>query len=310
MKKPPDLIASSHTIPDADALLTVLNSLDALVYVADMDTHELIFVNDYALKKWGDPGERKCWQYLQSNQDRPCQFCTNDQLITTTGDAAEPYVWEFRNTKTGRWFQCRDQAVRWTDGRLVRIEVATDITDRKHIEEQLQQARHKAESLADTDALTGLNNRRAFFRLGNQALKEAVRFQRPLAMIMFDLDWFKHINDQWGHAIGDQMLQTVADVTSDTIREADILARLGGEEFAVLLPQTDLQQAITLAERMRNAISRQLLHHDEQIISCSASFGVTSCSHCDGNSLSSLLNQADQRLYQAKSQGRNQVAHD
>lgn len=304
MTDPTQIITTTAT---DSAVITVLNNLDALIYVADMETHELLFINEYGLNKFGDPHQKRCWEYLQKEQDGPCTFCTNHKLLNAKGEATGVYVWEFQNTQNGHWYQCRDEAIRWVDGRLVRIEIATDITERKRIEQELEEARREAEYLAGTDVLTGLNNRRAFFKLGEQVLKEAARFERPTSLIMFDLDFFKQINDTWGHSTGDRVLKRVAEITESTIRSADILARIGGEEFAVLLPQTDLDQANTLAERIRQAFMNEAFIINGRHLSFTASFGIASCNQCEELRLDGLLAIADNGLYEAKHAGRNQT---
>lgn len=121
-----------------ERMKTVMDSLDALIYVADMSTYELLFVNKYGRDVWGDIEGKTCWQELQSGQDGPCSFCTNDKLLKEDGSPNGICAWEFQNTKNGHWFDCRDQAIRWNDGRIVRLEIATDITDRKAAEEQIR----------------------------------------------------------------------------------------------------------------------------------------------------------------------------
>lgn len=116
----------------------ILNSLDAAVYVADMQTHELLFVNEYIKRQLGDVTGQKCWQVLQGLQE-PCAFCNNHRLLTEDGRSAGVVQWEFQNLWTQQWFDCRDNAIQWTDGRFVRMEVATDISERKRIELELQQ---------------------------------------------------------------------------------------------------------------------------------------------------------------------------
>jgi len=110
---------------------TLLDSMDAVVYVADMETYELIFVNSYGRQICGDAIGRKCYLALQQGQNQPCEFCTNHLLVDEEGGATGVHIWEFQNTLTGQWFECRDQAIRWTDGRLVRMEIATDISNKK-----------------------------------------------------------------------------------------------------------------------------------------------------------------------------------
>ena len=292
---------------------TILDSLDALVYVADMDTHELLFLNEYGRSKWGAPAGRRCWEVLQKNQQGPCQFCTNHHLRDSQGNSTGVHVWEFQNTVNGHWYQCRDQAIRWVDGRLVRLEIATDITDRKQTELALEEARKKAQQLADTDVLTHMNNRRAFFKAGEKLLLQAHRSGQPVSLIMFDLDFFKQINDNHGHAAGDAVLMHIAHLCLSTIRESDIAARLGGEEFAILLPQTDYQQALKLATRLHQTLASNPTRFNEQLLPCTASLGVICSDHWTQKGqampvLDELLNIADQRLFSVKHNGRNGVA--
>ncbi|OYT17180.1 MAG: hypothetical protein B7C24_03970 [Bacteroidetes bacterium 4572_77] len=118
-------------------LKATMDSVDAIIYVADMQTHELLFLNKLGEQYLGDKIGDKCYSVLQNGKTEACEFCTNHLLLNKNGEAKEPHVWEFQNTITKRWYQCRDQAIEWTDGRLVRIEIATDITDRKKIEQAL-----------------------------------------------------------------------------------------------------------------------------------------------------------------------------
>lgn len=127
----------------------VMNSLDAVVYVADMETYEVLFINQYTRDLFGDVVGKVCWQSIQTGQTGPCAFCTNDKLLDADGNPTGTYVWEFQNTRNHRWYQCRDNAIPWPDGRIVRIEIAVDITERKQAE--------KATELRGR-YLAGLNN--------------------------------------------------------------------------------------------------------------------------------------------------------
>lgn len=131
-------------------LVTLLDSLDAVVYAADMQTHEMLFMNSAARAIAGGNVGDKCWQVMQSDQTGPCEFCSNDKLLDADGQpAAEPYVWEIQNSVNGIWYQCRDQAIRWKDGRLVRLEVATNINDRIKVEEALRASEEGQRTLSD-----------------------------------------------------------------------------------------------------------------------------------------------------------------
>jgi len=287
------------------SISTILDSIDALVYVADMDTYELIFTNEYGRKIWGNMQGKTCYEALQAGQDGPCTFCTNDRLLDKNGKPTGVYVWEFQNTVNKRWYQCRDQAIPWVDGRIVRMEVATDITERKQAEDELKKAKKIAEEMAFKDELTKLNNRRAFFELGHRAFKQAVRYGHPLSIIMMDLDHFKKVNDTYGHSAGDKVLQELSSLVSNMMREIDIIARMGGEEFAFLLPETGNTEATNLTERVRKEIENTNIQFDDEIIKITASFGICSCS-TKNESLESMLNKADDALYVAKRNGRNQ----
>jgi PAS domain S-box-containing protein len=117
-------------------LSEILDNIDVLVYVADLKSYEILYINKYTRSLFGDIEGKICWQSLQQGQDRPCSFCTNDKIVTADGNPTGTYHWEFQNTETGKWFDIRDKAIEWNDGRLVRLEVATDITKRKKTEEE------------------------------------------------------------------------------------------------------------------------------------------------------------------------------
>ncbi|MEN8163676.1 MAG: transporter substrate-binding domain-containing protein, partial [Acidobacteriota bacterium] len=139
-KQAEERLRTSHEV-----LRTVLDSVDAFVYVADMETYELLFLNHYGKEQWGDLTGRACWQVLQEQQDGPCSFCTNNRLLDEDGRPTGSYRWEFQNTVNGRWCDISDRAIEWVDGRIVRLEIATDITERKKAETELVNARLEAE---------------------------------------------------------------------------------------------------------------------------------------------------------------------
>ncbi len=116
---------------------SLVDSLDALVYVADMESYELLYLNRYGREIWGDIVGKICWQSLQTNQQGPCPFCTNHLLLDEGGKPCGTHVWQFQNTVTYEWYECRDQAIQWTGGRLVRMEIAINITYRKEAEDAL-----------------------------------------------------------------------------------------------------------------------------------------------------------------------------
>ena len=116
----------------------VLNSVDSLIYAIDMRTYEVLFINKFGRDNWGEIDGKICWQTLQKGQSGPCEFCTNKRLIGPDGKPSETVVWEIQNTSNNHWYECRDKAIYWPDGRLVRIEFATDVTERKQAEEKMK----------------------------------------------------------------------------------------------------------------------------------------------------------------------------
>ncbi len=162
------------------------------------------------------------------------------------------------------------------------------------------------EHQAFRDFLTGLANRRYFTRLAKDELVRAFRYNRPVSLFMLDLDHFKHVNDAYGHRVGDLMLQTFSKVLLKTLRTTDVIGRVGGEEFAVLLPETELAEAVDTAYRLKSAIAEQSLSiEDQTILHVTTSIGVVEWR--PGVDLDDLLEMADSALYQAKQSGRNKV---
>ncbi len=167
----------------------------------------------------------------------------------------------------------------------------------------LEKANATINTLLRADALTGIANRRHFFEYFQKMHAHAVRHKTPLSLVMADLDFYKAINDQYGHQVGDQVLVDFAQLLQNSCREEDLPARYGGEEFAILLVSTNANEAFTQAERVRSEIEKH--EFGELKLKITASFGVASLQ--EGEAMESLLKRSDQALYEAKSAGRNQV---
>ncbi|MDU2065357.1 MAG: diguanylate cyclase [Sporomusaceae bacterium] len=203
----------------------------------------------------------------------------------------------------------RTQLVRWVMiaarplsvlGQSCLLTMQIDLTERKRLEEDLRR-------LATSDGLTGLNNRRYFLEIAERVFQQASRYQEQLAVLVLDIDHFKGINDTYGHQSGDIVLQELAQCLSQILREVDVIGRIGGEEFAVLLPQTDNKGALSLAERMRQAVEAYCFHlPDGQIIKVTISIGFT-LFYINDKDFDQVLRRADEGLYLAKKSGRNQV---
>ncbi|MDO9303517.1 MAG: diguanylate cyclase [Anaerolineales bacterium] len=202
------------------------------------------------------------------------------------------------------------------------IAIKLDITERRQAEDDLRLAKENLEvanrelqlafeheqQLAHTDDLTGVNNRRHLFELAEHEFDVSRRYQRPLSVIMFDLDHFKQINDTFGHATGDQMLKRVTQVARAQLRDADLIGRYGGEEFLIVLPVTSAQQAWLLAERIRAGVAALRVETDQSPAAITLSLGIAETIHApQDESIENVIRRADEAMYAAKQAGRNRA---
>lgn len=130
-----------------NSLQYVVDSIDAVVYVADMQTYEVLLINKYVRDKFGDIKGKICWQTIQKGQTGPCSFCSNSKLIGNDGKLLDTYIWDIQNTFNNRWYECHDKVIKWIDGRIVRIEIAADITERKKSEEALRESEERLKAI-------------------------------------------------------------------------------------------------------------------------------------------------------------------
>jgi diguanylate cyclase (GGDEF)-like protein len=196
----------------------------------------------------------------------------------------------------------------WMRDRLVRQR-------QRHLEQlvyqrtwELQQANRQLSALAGEDALTGLYNRRRLLQRMNELISQAQRQPHPASLLLLDLDHFKHINDSHGHLAGDAVLRQVAELLQASLRAHDMAARYGGEELLLLLPDTDQDIALEVAERLRLAIAQMTVISDDLRLSVTASFGVAQLQ--PQQSAEQWIERADMALYRAKREGRNRVCVD
>jgi len=177
----------------------------------------------------------------------------------------------------------------------------------KNSNDALAAKQGELEMLAQHDGLTGLYNRRAFTLLAQEELARARRYPGDTAVIMVDIDFFKKVNDVYGHPAGDEVLRNMANCLSRNVRGSDVVARIGGEEFMVLLPQTSVEEAYLLAEKLRIRVQDSPARVGDLSISITASFGLTGVAAGQSVSVDELYTAADNALYGAKHQGRNRV---
>jgi diguanylate cyclase (GGDEF)-like protein/PAS domain S-box-containing protein len=230
--------------------------------------------------------------YRQLAQEAGLQACWSEPILSSKGKVLGTFA----------IYHAHPQGPRPQD--IDRIVFAANLSA---IAIENHQVRDELERQAHFDYLTGLDNRRHFLGQAETELARTLRYDRALSILMIDIDHFKQVNDTYGHKVGDIVLQKFASVCRATLRNIDIIGRIGGEEFAVLLPEAGQEQAMDAAERLRTALVTAQVKLDNGLpLHFTASFGVVTLEEKDTN-IDILLNQADQALYRAKSQGRNQV---
>jgi diguanylate cyclase (GGDEF)-like protein/PAS domain S-box-containing protein len=198
------------------------------------------------------------------------------------------------------WINLTVGLVRDYEGQpLYFISVIDDIDDKKRAEAQLKY-------MASHDSLTGLSNRRTVENTLEIEIARALRYERELAVVMIDIDHFKRVNDEFGHDIGDLALKALASHFHTILRTSDSAARFGGEEFLLVLPETDHSRALEISERLRKLVESKTINHDRGAISITVSMGVASL-RTHGEHPRQLITSADDAMYRAKATGRNQV---
>lgn len=241
--------------------------------------------------------EDSLWPFL--DQDEQERFLGT---LAAHGTVAHLQLRMMRRDGEVIWVEANAHASTEMKGSLAVVEgVLSDITERKRMLEELR-------NLATIDGLTGLYNRRHFLELCEREVRRSGRYRLEVGLLMLDADHFKTINDTHGHDVGDEVLRMIARLCRTQLREADFIGRLGGEEFAALLPQTGLRNALEVAERLRKTIAQTALPlTDGRMLRFTVSIGVCAFA-AQTVSAQDLLKAADQALYAAKREGRNRVA--
>jgi diguanylate cyclase (GGDEF)-like protein len=174
--------------------------------------------------------------------------------------------------------------------------------------DELNGMNKRLEVLASTDPLTSLLNRRCFFERAEQELSRLKRNSKQAAIVIVDIDFFKAVNDKYGHPAGDVVLTVISKILKNGVRQHDLVSRFGGEEFAIFLSDVDVDKAIMLAERMRKNISEKKVIYKGEVIASTASFGLSMLTS-DSKDINSVINDADKLLYEAKESGRNRLKY-
>ncbi|MCG2585685.1 sensor domain-containing diguanylate cyclase [Massilia sp. TS11] len=284
-----------------EMLTTVLDHTEAAVYMKDREGHYL-YVNDKTAAVFGLPKDdilgRRDSELLEPSQAAAVR-AMDLQLFTTREKQCGEETMPGPQGSRRHFWTIKVPLSRESSGDTL-VGISTDITEMQVLKEELQRQ-------AYTDMLTGVSNRRHFFQEAAKEFSKARRYRLALSAIVLDLDHFKQINDRYGHQAGDAVLVELAQHCVRTVRDCDLFGRLGGEEFAFVLPSTQLDAAYILAERLRTSLTGMLIKGDwPGAIAPTASFGVAMLNPQDRD-IAALLARADKALYQAKEGGRNRV---
>lgn len=303
-------------MPDVDSAVykTLLESTNAIPWKIDWKTMTFAYIGPQIEKLLG--WTQSSWISAQDwadrmhpeDRDRVVGFCVAQSQAGTDHEA------DYRAmTQDGRYVWIRDvvHVVRDSEGEVDSlIGFMFDISERKRTEEQLIVLQKELEALSFKDGLTGVANRRMLDSTLEMEWTLARRSHQPLSLIMLDIDFFKQYNDHYGHIQGDDCLKRVAQLlAAAATRSRDLVARFGGEEFIILLPETDAQAAARVAERCRTSIFKEQIAHARSPISqlLTVSLGIGTLTPSAQHTPLAFIEEVDRRLYQAKQTGRNRM---
>lgn len=300
--------------PDSAFYKTLLESTKAIPWQIDWKTMRFTYIGPQieALLGWKPESwvSADDWATRMHEEDREfvVNFCVSQSRNGVDHEA------DYRAlTANGNHVWIRDvvHVVRNEAGEVESlVGFMFDISERKKNEQELLRLQDELEKLSYTDSLTGIANRRMFELVMDREWAAAIRNQRPLSLILLDIDFFKQYNDCYGHQVGDESLQRVACLLQEGCRSQDLVARYGGEEFVVILPETDLASAEIVAERCRALVLAAMIPHQQSAIGdfLTVSQGLATIIPAQEDMPQTFIKKVDILLYKAKQQGRNCVA--
>lgn len=294
---------------DNTILDDMLDSIPFDVYVVNTKNYEILFTNNAIKKTRGELQGKTCYSSLYEETE-PCFHCKIKEMLDDSGNITQPITtYEYYNEADEKWYHCTDKAKTMPDENTIKYTIAIDISEFKETQNELASAHaqlaiknKELELLSTTDQLTKLHNRLHLDNVMGKELYAAKRYDHPLSFIIIDVDKFKSVNDTYGHQVGDMVLRDVAQIIKHNVRQSDIAGRWGGEEFVVICPDTDLNGARILAEKLRKAMES---HTFDTVGRKTASFGVSRFRKDDDEK--DFFGRADEALYVAKETGRNKV---
>lgn len=291
--------------------------------VIDLENNEVIYTNKAMKDIMANQKAQFCWQALYGEPSR-CAWCKVGDIDPKIDQPEEqkPFEYEHFNDIANRWYKVQGKIARLEDNRKVLISVLIDISSQKAAQGQLinmqvslaqkadalEGAQKELELLASLDPLTRLYNRRYFAKAAKTILDLAKRNKKELTIVMLDIDNFKAINDLYGHKVGDNVIIELAKELEVNTRNSDVICRFGGEEFIILLPETDMNGAKIIAEKIRKNTEKILVNTNQgRDISFTVSLGLSSVDITEDNSIEPAISRADKAMYEAKKSGKNRT---
>ncbi len=282
----------------------LMDSSPAIISVIDTDAWQVQYQNLSSRALLGQIDGKTCYTNIPK-QPTNCAFCRAAEALRTgrTTSAEVPMP-------DGQWLLVQWAPIRSKDNVLSVVETITDVTESKKREEEYRGLKERFEHLASIDPMTGLLNRRGWMEKAERLCRRAAHDSAAVGILIMDVDHFKGINDTWGHAAGDQVLQAVSALLLGKFRPCDVVGRWGGEEFIVLLPPP-MQDLAAAAERIRQGMESTSIQppglSDRVPVTISLGGTIATPSCGEAQELEALIRIADQRLYTAKENGRNKV---
>ena len=281
-------------IENEKRLKDIIGSIYAGIIIIDAETHNIVDVNPMAEKMIGFSRENIigniCHKFICPSEKGKCPI-----------------------TDLGKTVDNSEKIILNSEGKeipILKTVASTVINERKHLVEsfldisELKKIQNELQILSISDPLTGIYNRRHFFELFKKEFNRSLRLRKPLSFLMMDIDHFKNINDSYGHKVGDQALIHFTNIVLSLLRDYDIICRFGGEEFSIMCPETGIENACLIAERIREKVEKSPILFDELNISLTVCIGVSALLY-DDNCADDVVKRADKALYKAKYSGRN-----
>ncbi len=299
-----DGLATANMKAQLTVLRAIVDDLDYGIVVLDRE-RRVQFINRAFRRYWRVPDD---WPKSRATFINLMYHCRSASAYAVSHDRLGDYV--LKQMSLIRSGEDRPLKIRLASGEVIqfRCKALPDggrLLTYGNVSDLIRET-EALERLASIDGMTGLNNRRNFMELAESEWARFKRYGRPLALLMIDVDHFKSVNDTYGHDIGDEVIRAVADTLQKQKRVSDIAGRLGGEEFALLLPEATLDSAVAAAERLRGLVEAQVIAVDGQHIPVTISVGASAV-QAETLGIEELIKQADVALYEAKRSGRNRV---